>query len=429
MQVDAVLGLSMTPTSVGLVLVEGQEADGATMDGDAFDVRLGAIHTSEQAAAAVLRTKALAAARGHRLHSIGVTWSEDSDAEASLLMRSLSESGFENVVPVRMPEATQALARGIANVIGFDTTAVCVIEPDTVIALIVNTRDGAVHTALNHAIDSDEGLIGWLSTVFARADWQPEALVVVGSAGGFDSILLPLEEALSVPVFAPEEAQLALARGAALASAHSVELPLHLDDDAVTAFAARGALAGPRHGAPSRSRLAHLAPATMLVAGVLTFVVSVSLAVSLQLSPRADIEVASPAPAAVDRPQPPAAVRAVAPALPAPAAIPPAPEAPPVDVAAPVEVVPAETPILDEASADGLPPADPNLPPAAVAPPPDAVAPAAMTPPPEVAPVPAEKPGLLTRIKDKLRIGDEPPPSPAPLAPTVPPVYPGAPGQ
>ena len=29
---DAVLGLSMTPTTVGLVLVEGQNADGATMD-------------------------------------------------------------------------------------------------------------------------------------------------------------------------------------------------------------------------------------------------------------------------------------------------------------------------------------------------------------------------------------------------------------
>ena len=228
---DAVLGLSMTPTSVGLVLVEGQDADGATMDRDAFDVYDGALPTCEQATAAVLRTEALAANRGRRLHSIGVTWSEDADAEASALMRSLSESGFDNVVPIRLPEATEALARGMAAVIGYETTAVCVIEPDSVISIVVNTFDGAVQTAFNHAIDSDESLISWLSTVFTKADWQPQALVVVGSAGGFESILPQLEDALSVPVFAPAEAELALARGAALASAQTIELPLvGLDD-------------------------------------------------------------------------------------------------------------------------------------------------------------------------------------------------------
>ena len=134
---DAVLGLSMTPTTVGLVLVEGQEADGATMDKDEFAVHdrglVSAVNTSEKAAAAVLRTEAIAAARGHRLHSIGVTWSEDADTEASLLLESLSESGFDNVVAVRLPQATEALARGIASVIGHEITAVCVIEPDAVV--------------------------------------------------------------------------------------------------------------------------------------------------------------------------------------------------------------------------------------------------------------------------------------------------------
>ena len=105
-----------------------------------------------------MRTEAIAAARGHRLHSIGVTWSEDADTEASLLLESLSESGFENVVAVRMPEATEALARGIATVIGYDITAVCVIEPDAVIALVVDTTDGAVQTAVNHSVTTDEDL-------------------------------------------------------------------------------------------------------------------------------------------------------------------------------------------------------------------------------------------------------------------------------
>ena len=171
----------------------------------------------------MLRTEAIAAARGHRLHSIGVTWSDDADTEASLLLRSLTDSGFDNVVPVRLPEATEALAWGIAEVIGHETTAVCVIEPETVIALIVHTREGAVQTAVNHAIDTEEHLIRWLSAVFTRADWRPEALVVVGSGGDLEALMPRLEDVLSVPVFAPAEAELALARGAALASAHNSE--------------------------------------------------------------------------------------------------------------------------------------------------------------------------------------------------------------
>ena len=80
----------------------------------------------------------------------------DAGAEASLLLESLSDSGFDNVVPVRLPEATDALARGIAEVTGYEITAVCVIEPETVMVLVVNARDGAVRTALNHAIADNE---------------------------------------------------------------------------------------------------------------------------------------------------------------------------------------------------------------------------------------------------------------------------------
>src|SRR5262249_26069792 len=159
----------------------------------------------------------------HRLHSIGVTWSDDANTEASLLLKSLSNSGFDNVVPVRLPEATEALARGIAEVVGYRTTAVCVLQPETEIALIVHLRDDAVQTSVTPRIVTERDLMRWLSPLFARADWQPEALVVVGS-GGDDELMPILQGALSVPVFAPAEAQLALARGAALASAQTVDV-------------------------------------------------------------------------------------------------------------------------------------------------------------------------------------------------------------
>jgi hypothetical protein len=444
----------MTPTSVGLVLVEGQDADGATMDRDAFDVHKGSIQCSEQATAAVLRTEALAANRGLRLNSIGVTWSEDADAEASALMQSLSDSGFDNVVAIRLPEATEALARGMAAVIGYQTTAVCVIEPDAVISLVVNTSDGAVQTAFNHSIDSDESLISWLSTVFTKADWQPEALVVVGSAGGFESILHKLEDALSVPVFAPAEAELALARGAALASAQTIELPLVDYSNDYSDFSGEYAheygydktrsTGRHRTAEPSEersARLGHTGAVTMLVAGVLTFVVSVSIAVSLEFAPHRDARSADPVPAAVNEAQTRAAIKPIPPAMPPPVTVPPPqavepvappPEAPVVDAAPPETYVPAEAPIIDQAPiADSanpvappadLPPVDPALTPP---PPPEALVPSPDGVPTIDSTVPTKKPGIWTRIKDRLTPGNDNPPvevAPPPAEVVPPPV-------
>jgi hypothetical protein len=422
--VDAVLGLSVTPSAVGLVLVEGQDADGATMDRDAFDVhfrgRSSALRTSEQAAAAVLRSEALAATRGHRLHSIGVTWSDDADTEASLLLKSLTDSGFDNVVPVRLPQATEALARGIAEVIGYHTTAVCVLEPETVIALIVHTRDGSVQTAVNHTIVTEDDLIRWLSAVFTRADWQPEALVMVGS-GGDDELMPILEDALSVPVFAPAEAQLALARGAALASAQNVDFT----------FTDEAADAGERGPFASRRRqVGQAGPVALLVAGILTFTVSASIAVSLQLAPRKDTPASQPRPAAKTSAETPAAVTFLPPPVPttpAPSveALPtsqpeaaPADAPPPVSSETPIDSPDAPVAITDAPPVEGIPPEAP-----AAAPPPEVapLPPEQLAPP--VAPAPVERPGIISRIRDRLHGGDDevqPAPQPAPAEPAPP---------
>lgn len=335
----------MTPTSVGLVLVEGHDGDGVTVERDAVEIDCG-----EDATAAILCSEALAASRGLRLKSIGVTWSEDVDAEASMLMKTLSESGFENIVPVALPEATEALARGIADALGYRTTAVCAIEPDTVITLIVHNldhSDGAVHTAFNHTIDSDESLISWLSRVFTRADWQPEALAVVGSAGDFGEVCGRLQAALSVPVFSPAEAELALARGAALASATTAEFflpePYHFgqvlgsgywgdDHDARPARHRKG-------GRRRRRRDTAAVPLAMLLTGSVTFVVSVSMAVSMQLMPDRHVRTI-PTTATVQAEQIPAPVPTVAPIR--PSAVP--TESAPESVTAPTELPETEAP-------------------------------------------------------------------------------------
>ncbi|MBE1548432.1 hypothetical protein GGC64_002456 [Mycobacterium sp. OAS707] len=421
---DAVLGLSVTPSAVGLVLVEGQDADGATVDRDAFEVgvrgRCSALQTSEQAAAAVLRSEAIAATHGHRLHSIGVTWSDDANAEASLLLKSLSDSGFDNVVAVRLPEATEALARGIAEVIGYGTTAVCVLEPETVIALIVHLRDGSVQTSVNRRIVTEEDLVRWLSTLFTRADWQPEALVMVGS-GGDDELMPILERALSVPVFAPAEAQLALARGAAMASAQNVESSFV---DEAHQFEAHHFEQQKPEERRRRPR-GQTGPLALLVAGVLTFTVSASVAVSLQLVPKKETASSEPQPAAKVSPEPPAVVTQMQAPLPV---------TPPV-VEPPSEVVPAEAPPTPASSETpvGLPdvtgaaageppveavPADP-----AAAPPPESAPLAPEQLPPPVAPVTTERPGIISRIRDRLHRDDEGAPAadaPLPAAPAEP---------
>ncbi|RDH79149.1 hypothetical protein DVS77_06765 [Mycolicibacterium moriokaense] len=408
---DAVLGLSMTPTTVGLVLVEGHEADGATMDKDEFAVHdrglVSAVNTSEKAAAAVLRTEAIAAARGHRLHSIGVTWSEDADTEASLLLESLSESGFDNVVAVRLPEATEALARGIADVIGYEITAVCVIEPDAVVVLVVDTRDGGVQTAVNHAVTTDEDLARWLSAIFAQAEWQPQALVLVGSGSDLDAITPHLEEVLAVPVFVPAEAQLALARGAAIASTHGPEYfgAESGDNSGRVATSTRRPSLFPRVGAAG----------AMLGVGVVTFVVSGSLAIGMQLTAG---ESAKPVekPSAASAPNPPAAVKAVRPApaaptptiqaaLPLPAPPPAEPPPPPVYDEQPVPVADAMAP--DAPAPDSQAPADGAAPDSALAPngvplPPGVTDPAPGLVPAPVTPVPEQSGGFLGRIRERL---------------------------
>lgn len=432
---DAVLGLSMTPTTVGLVLVGGHEADGATMDKDEFAVNerglASAVNTSEKAAAAVMRTEAIAAARGHRLHSIGVTWSEDADTEASLLLESLSESGFENVVAVRLPEATEALARGIADVIGYDTTAVCVIEPDAVVVLVVDTTDGAVQTAVNHAVTTDEDLARWLSAIFAQAEWRPEALVLVGSGSDLEAITPHLEDVLAVPVFVPAEAQLALARGAAIASTHGPDV---FEDGSgrhsgrVPTTSAKSSLF-PRVGAAG----------AMLGVGVVTFVVSGSLAIGLQLTGNEGAEPAEK-PAAASASAQPAAVKAtqavpVAPAPTVEAALP-APPPPPAELPPPpvydVEPVPVSEGLPPEAPA----PADGTLPEGPTAPngvplPPGVTDPAPGLVPAPVTPVPERSGGFLGRIRDRLSdIGkpDEPAQAPVDVPPPQDPLLAPPPG-
>jgi hypothetical protein len=131
--VDIVLGVSMTPTTVRMVLVEGEKADGVTVDHDVFDINAidGSANPSpaEQVIAAVLGTKESADTGGHHLKSIGVTWSDH--AEASALRDGLAARGIDDVMLVSEGHAAAALAQAVGRAVGYDTTALFFIDRDT----------------------------------------------------------------------------------------------------------------------------------------------------------------------------------------------------------------------------------------------------------------------------------------------------------
>jgi hypothetical protein len=405
---DTVFGLSLTSTGVGWVLVEGHAADGATLDYDQSAARFGgdlrAVETSKQVAAAVLRAEATATSTGGRLHVIGVTWSDDAAAAAALLVEQLTATGFDNVVPVRWAESAETLAHGLVPVVGYDKTAVCVLERESATVVMIDTCEGGTRTAVKNVTGGTDGLFRWVSKMFARDGWRPDGVVVVGSDAGLDDFSSDLDEALPVPVLAQSGAELALARGAALASAQEAgftETPL-LEP------AVRVGEPGGRTG--SRAP-AYAGALTALIAASVTLVGSLSLAIGLRLAPdkpASENEVqasahqvhALPAPRVANLPIAPPASPAPPTAKPQPAS---APESPVAQAPAPQPEQPATQ---SAGSSGGVPDQPAPVPPAA---------PAAEPPPPAPEAPPPDPHPLLTRVLEQLR-GHQPDPAPEPPA-------------
>ncbi len=273
----------------------------------------------------------------------------------------------------------------------------CLVEPDAAVVAMV-TPDGATVDRIARPLDGADA-IELPSSVIALLnldEWQPEAIFVVGSADDLDLVMSSIAGLTDAPVFSAAEADLALARGAALASAHAVNT-----------------LDTPR--APLMSRTGALT--SVLVAAVVVFVVSLSVALGLRLTPETEPTPDQPRVANADAPAPaapaptvpkaaPSSPRPAAPPAPAPDATPPAARTvavavPPAPEAAPIAEPPAAAPSEPEPAY--VPPAPAYVPPApAYTPPvPAAVPPAA--PPNYVPPAPVQ-PRLRDRIIERLPI-------------------------
>ncbi len=272
---DTVLGLSVTPAAFGWVLAEGHGADGTILDHRELALGAGsAASTAEQVAAEVLRMDAQAAVSGHHPRVIGVTWSDDASAHAALVLESLMDAGFDNVVPVRLHDAVENLAGAIAPVIGHERTAICILERDWATVARVDIALGDVATTVQRVPGGFDELSSWLGGMFEPDGWRPGGVVVVGADNDIDGFSRHLEKALPVAVFAQTMAQLTVARGAALAAARNTQFT----DEHVPSWR--------RESAPTPSRHWSYAGAlTALAVGAITLVGALSAAVGIHLLP------------------------------------------------------------------------------------------------------------------------------------------------
>jgi putative ABC transport system ATP-binding protein len=225
--VDTVLGVAVAPTGVHVVLVEGENADGATVRQDNFDLTTNGdaptITAPDHVISAILGVREDAAESGHQVTSTGVTWADP--AAAAALREGLAAHKIENVMLVPAILAAAALAQEVGNATSYAHTALLFVEPDTATLAVVNTADGSVADVHRRfQSEDDDAAVAELVEMVKGADEmeaRPEGVFVVGSGVDIPLIKPALEAATSLPVSAPEEPEMALARGAALASANA----------------------------------------------------------------------------------------------------------------------------------------------------------------------------------------------------------------
>jgi hypothetical protein len=236
--VDIVLGVSMAPTKVRMVLLEGECADGVTIDQDNFNVEGDASPATapNRVLSAILGTREGAADGGYQLLSTGVTWTDH--VEAALLRDALISHKVENVMLVSAFMAAAALTQAIGDATNYAYTALLFVEPYTATLAVVNTADGSISEVHRRVLADDEDqAVAELVELVSGAEaleTRPQGVVVVGSGVDIPLIKPALEAATCLELSIPDEPEMALARGAALASANA---PLFASSTAALAYA------------------------------------------------------------------------------------------------------------------------------------------------------------------------------------------------
>ena len=258
---DIKFGVSMAPSTVRMVLVDGENGEGATLDEDGFRILTAAetgnsatLGAANQVMAAILGTREGVAERDYRLTSTGVAWVDP--VEAGVLRDALAANKIENVMLVSAFLAAAALTQAFGTTIGYTHTGLLFIEPDCATLAVVDSADGSVTDVRRAPLpDDDADAVAELTAMAARADTlepQPQALFVVGSSGvDVGPIKAELEAATPLAVSAPTEPESALARGARVGARAFVRL---VNRRAGVCARSRHGCGGPGRGVGCRCR-------------------------------------------------------------------------------------------------------------------------------------------------------------------------------
>jgi hypothetical protein len=142
------------------------------------------------------------------------------------LRQSLAAREIEDVILVSELRAAGALAQAVGQALAHDTTALMFITRDTATLSVVETADGSIGTVLRRKLRGSDALaeLTEMATDLEAHESRPQALFVVGSGVDITPVKSHLENRVLLPVIAPEDPELALARGAALAAANAPRL-------------------------------------------------------------------------------------------------------------------------------------------------------------------------------------------------------------
>lgn len=227
---DIVLGVSMEPATVRLVLVEGENADGVTVEEDNFEVAAGETAV-DQVIAALIGTREGAVEGGYQLLSTGVTWTDPADVAA--LRAELAARDVGSVMLVSPLLAAAALAQTVGFALDYSHIAMLFVEVGHATLAVVDVADGSIvdlHRQPFEAAHELATMVAGLDAPGSRSD----GVFVIGCGVDIVGIKPLLEAATSLAVNGPEEPVMALARGAALASANA---PLFASSTAALAYA------------------------------------------------------------------------------------------------------------------------------------------------------------------------------------------------
>lgn len=233
---DIVLGVSMAPRTVRLVAIEGQNADGVTVEQEEFAVGT-AGNSVGQVIDAIIGTREGVLEGGHQLTSTGVTWSDPANVGA--LQEAIAAHELDGVMLVAPLLAAAALAQTVGYALGYERLAMLFVEPANATLAVVDVADGSIVDLHRRQTGDDRagGLAAELATMVSGLDARgsrADGVFLIGCGTDIVALKSTLEAATSLPVTGPEEPDMALARGAALASANA---PLFASSTAALAYA------------------------------------------------------------------------------------------------------------------------------------------------------------------------------------------------